>query len=352
MIIRLRGCSGKVLPGQFVKKCGNNTAPQLLLYWRIGHIPQQAPLSEGNCRDDAPGEAGLHGLRRGAGGGSGRRGGDVVAPPSFAVRRRRARPTTALRRPPRRPAPYFTDMTPGSGLDFTYRNGSEEADNYSILESLGGGVALIDYDQDGLLDVFVPGGGYFAGPRQARDLRLPQPPLQESGRLEIPRCDGRCRPAHGGQVLQQRLRRLRLQQRRLAGPARHRLRPDGPLPQRPRQVHRRHHRDGPRGPRPRPAALEHERRLGRPRRRRLAGPVRVSLRRLVLPSQPALHVQQRPDRRLLAHALRPAARRALLQPGRREVRPADRPRHQGGRRVGGTADGPGRGWQDRHLCGR
>ena len=54
-------------------------------------------------------------------------------------------------------------MTPGSDLDFTYRNG-EEADNYSMLESVGGGVALIDYDQDGLLDVFVPGGGYFAGP--------------------------------------------------------------------------------------------------------------------------------------------------------------------------------------------
>src|SRR5262249_8109960 len=27
--------------------------------------------------------------------------------------------------------------------------------------SLGGGVALIDYDGDGLLDIFVPGGGHF-----------------------------------------------------------------------------------------------------------------------------------------------------------------------------------------------
>jgi hypothetical protein len=54
-------------------------------------------------------------------------------------------------------------MTTSSGLEFTYRNG-EEADHYSILESLGGGVALIDFDQDGLLDIFVPGGGYFTGP--------------------------------------------------------------------------------------------------------------------------------------------------------------------------------------------
>jgi hypothetical protein len=54
-------------------------------------------------------------------------------------------------------------VTAESGLAFTQRNG-EEADQYTILESLGSGVALIDYDGDGLLDVFLPGGGYFDGP--------------------------------------------------------------------------------------------------------------------------------------------------------------------------------------------
>jgi hypothetical protein len=58
---------------------------------------------------------------------------------------------------------FFIDTTSASGLDFTYRNG-QEANHYAILESLGGGVALIDYDQDGLLDIFVTGGGYFDGP--------------------------------------------------------------------------------------------------------------------------------------------------------------------------------------------
>src|SRR5262249_27182621 len=57
----------------------------------------------------------------------------------------------------------FEDVTAASGLDLTYRNG-EEADQYTILESLGGGVALFDYDGGGLLDIFVTGGGYFDGP--------------------------------------------------------------------------------------------------------------------------------------------------------------------------------------------
>jgi hypothetical protein len=50
-------------------------------------------------------------------------------------------------------------------VDFTYRNG-EEAGQYSILESLGGGVGLIDYDGDGRLDIFLTGGGYFNGPKK------------------------------------------------------------------------------------------------------------------------------------------------------------------------------------------
>lgn len=57
----------------------------------------------------------------------------------------------------------FEDATEPSGITFTYRNGEESANHLSILESLGGGAALIDFDGDGLLDLFLPGGGSFAG---------------------------------------------------------------------------------------------------------------------------------------------------------------------------------------------
>ncbi|QDU23197.1 CRTAC1 family protein [Urbifossiella limnaea] len=56
--------------------------------------------------------------------------------------------------------PLFEDVTAASGVAFTYKNG-EEAGNFAIIESLGGGAALLDYDGDGLLDVFLPGGGHY-----------------------------------------------------------------------------------------------------------------------------------------------------------------------------------------------
>jgi enediyne biosynthesis protein E4 len=60
-------------------------------------------------------------------------------------------------------AELFHDLTADSGVNATYHNG-QEAGHLAILESLGGGAGLIDYDGDGLFDIFVTGGGYYDGP--------------------------------------------------------------------------------------------------------------------------------------------------------------------------------------------
>ncbi len=49
-------------------------------------------------------------------------------------------------------------VTSTSGIEFTYSNG-EQSDLYTILETLGGGVGMIDYDADGDADIFLTGGG-------------------------------------------------------------------------------------------------------------------------------------------------------------------------------------------------
>jgi len=52
----------------------------------------------------------------------------------------------------------FTDITHASGVESVYQNG-EETDQYSIAESLGGGVGTLDFDLDGRLDLLFPSGG-------------------------------------------------------------------------------------------------------------------------------------------------------------------------------------------------
>lgn len=57
------------------------------------------------------------------------------------------------------PAPIrFSDETHSFGLRSVYQDGSQ-SHNYSILEGIGGGVAMLDYDNDGWLDLFFPSGG-------------------------------------------------------------------------------------------------------------------------------------------------------------------------------------------------
>ncbi len=77
----------------------------------------------------------------------------------------------------------FADATSGSGLTWTYRNG-EESQHFAILESLGGGVGILDFDADGYADAVMPGGGEF--PSQEGQTRgLPTGVFRSIGDLQF-----------------------------------------------------------------------------------------------------------------------------------------------------------------------
>src|SRR5947209_6564286 len=67
----------------------------------------------------------------------------------------------------------FEDISATTGIHCTYRNGEDTADHLAILETLGGGAALLDFDGDGLLDVFLTGGGAYAGKDKKDIVGLP-----------------------------------------------------------------------------------------------------------------------------------------------------------------------------------
>lgn len=68
-----------------------------------------------------------------------------------------AAPSAAMKPASRSPT-NVRFVAESGGIAATYRNGAE-ADQCTILESLGGGVAAFDYDGDGLVDLSLAGGG-------------------------------------------------------------------------------------------------------------------------------------------------------------------------------------------------
>jgi len=53
--------------------------------------------------------------------------------------------------------PYFTDVTASAGIGWKHTSG-ESRDHY-LIEVMGGGVGFLDFDNDGLLDIFLVTGG-------------------------------------------------------------------------------------------------------------------------------------------------------------------------------------------------
>jgi hypothetical protein len=60
------------------------------------------------------------------------------------------------------PQVRFTDVTQAAGIDFKHE--SSATSNKYLLETMGGGVALLDYDDDGRLDVFFTNGAKLEDP--------------------------------------------------------------------------------------------------------------------------------------------------------------------------------------------
>jgi len=70
--------------------------------------------------------------------------------------------------------PVFTDVARAAGVDFTFDRDAYPG-RWLVVEIMGGGVAWIDFDRDGWLDLFLTNGGrieYSKGPDRAAPDRL------------------------------------------------------------------------------------------------------------------------------------------------------------------------------------
>ena len=76
---------------------------------------------------------------------------------------------------------WFVDRAEAAGLDFTYFNGM--SGQFYFPEMLGGGVGLLDYDNDGDLDIYFAQGQMLGSAKTAGQATIPPRSLPLRGRL-------------------------------------------------------------------------------------------------------------------------------------------------------------------------
>ena len=132
-----------------------------------------------------------------------------------------------------------------AGLTATTVFGGRETNRY-LLETTGCGVAMFDYDADGLQDLFFVNGTTLEGFPKGQE---PRPHLyRNSGNARFEDVTVAARPERSIRVGPGRVCR-RLRQRRIPRPVRHLLRSQSPVPQyRPRPLRRRDRGGGARRP--------------------------------------------------------------------------------------------------------
>jgi enediyne biosynthesis protein E4 len=89
----------------------------------------------------------------------------LVAAAGLALFVTRVRPPAATASPAEEPRFRFVDVAPKAGLTRVLLAGRPDKDH--LLDSAGGGVAFLDYDRDGLLDVYLVNGWRLEGSRVA-----------------------------------------------------------------------------------------------------------------------------------------------------------------------------------------
>ena len=225
---------------------------------------------------------------------------------------------------PGRSTAIFEEVAAQRGPDVRPQRRRERASS-TWPEVMGAGAALIDYDNDGDLDVYLL-------QNQSLDQGRPRAswphasPVSQRARRDAGSWRSPTSPpaaASAARQLRHGRRHGRLRQRRRHRSLRHRARPQHAVPQqRRRHVHRRH-----RGRRRRRPALEHGGDVRRLRPRRRPRPVRRQLPRLLGDGQQAV-LRSRRHARLLRAAFVPAGARSAVPQRRR--RPLHR-RHRGRR---------------------